>query len=149
VRTVSAAAVPIVLAVALSACSGGTVGGRPTQTLPSGPPTAIATTGTLTPYCAQLATAATHIAAAESELYQGSSGSAVRTLQTELAALQVNAPPALKAALADLSNGFVLAQQLLAHPTQQNEAQLVAAEARLAADSQLISTYAVANCPAH
>jgi hypothetical protein len=143
------ALVAALLVAALAACGGGTVTGRPTQSRPSGPPSAIATTGSLSALCAQLATAAARINAAETELYGGTSGNAVQTLQNELSALQVGAPAELQAALADLSSGFALAQQLLAHPTQQNKSQLAAAEARLATDSQLISNYAVAHCPAH
>jgi hypothetical protein len=132
----------------LTACTGAsTTNGRPPTT--SHPPTALATdTAHLSAYCAGLAAAAAKITAAEIAMYSGTTNAGAAPLIGELEALQANAPAEIKAALEDLITGFTTAQDLLAHPTQQNKAQIEALAPKLAADGQEISAYIVSQCPA-
>jgi hypothetical protein len=131
----------------LTACTGtSTTNGRPAT---SHAPTALATdTAHLTAYCAGLAAAAAKITAAEVAMYGGTANAGAAPLIAELKALQANAPADIKAALTDLITGFTTAQDLLAHPTQQNKAQIEALAPKLAADGQKISAYIVSQCPA-
>jgi hypothetical protein len=142
-------------AAMLAACTGG--GSHPPSTGTSGaapllsstgPPTALATgTAGLSANCAKLATTAAKISEAELALYTGGSSTAVSTLTTELKSLQSVAPAQLRPAIDDLINGFAIAADVLAHPTNENKAQLAALSARLSTDGKQVSDYVVAQCP--
>ena len=137
-----------VAVVALLAGLASCTSSSPTKPTGTVSPTALATdTAHLGAYCASLAAAAQKINAAEVALYRGATGS-VAPLVAELRSLQAGAPAQIQSALSDMINGFVAAQDVLAHPTKQNEAKLAAEAPRLAADAQQLSTYLVSRCPA-
>ena len=152
-RAILAAGLTVWLAaLALAGC---TSSARPKPTGPpssTASPTALATGGAQqSAYCASLAAAAQKINSAEVALYSGTHGATnatVASLVAELRSLQAGAPEDIQSALADMVNGFVTAQDLLAHPTAQNEAQLAAVAPKLAGDAQRISTYLISRCPA-
>lgn len=100
--------------------------------------------------CRRYAETAQRIADAQAELYSGrataSGQSTVERLAGELEALETGAPAEVANALADLADGFRLAQQLLSSPSTRGSAQLKALTSRLAEDGTTISTWIQGRC---
>jgi hypothetical protein len=137
--------VAVVAVGLLAACTSGSGGRHPSSPSSSQVrlPTALATN---TPHCRALAAAADRVARAEAQLYTSAGKGSLDALRSELHSLQAGAPANVQAALAQLATGFTSAQQLLAHPTARNKAQLSALESKLAADAELVSSYVVGKC---
>jgi hypothetical protein len=148
----------VVAAVAFAGLAACTTGGgnSPSKTASSAagagrPATTTAHAGgaaALSGYCAKLVEAADKVSVAEGALYGGGGGgqAAIDTLVGELKALQNGAPPDVGSALSDMITAFQTAEDVLRHPTQQNEAQIAALGTKLSADGQKISGYLTSKC---
>jgi len=130
----------VVLAVALSACSGDDDTADP-DPKPSGPVTGIALE------CAQFADTAEKITDAQTALYSDTGGTgAIDTLSAELTALQADAPPAIQTALTGMLAAFRDAEEILENPTPENKARLADLSPQLSADGQKITSYITSQC---
>lgn len=131
----------VVLAAGLAACSDDSDKGSGATESPSAPLTE------LTVECAKFADTAKKITDAQTALYSGKGASeAIDTLVAELDALKEDAPEKVKTALSDMSDAFRSAEEILAKPTQENQAALAELAPKLAADGQTISAYILDEC---
>jgi hypothetical protein len=128
-----------------STSSSGAVG--PT---PSGTPDILGANPTahLSAFCTQLVAAGQRLVAAESALYSTGSGSstAITKVVGELKTLGTGAPSDIKAALGDMVGAFQDAENVLTHPTSQNQSQLASLGVKLADDGKQISNYVATKC---
>ena len=131
-----------------SGASTGAVGG--TGATPSGTPDVLGAnlTARLSPFCTKLVAAGQRLVSAQSTLYSGGSGSssAITTVVGELKALEKGAPSDIRSALTDMIGAFQDTENVLHHPTSQNQSQLASLGVKLANDGQKISTYVATKC---
>lgn len=129
----------VVLAAALSACSGDDTADPDPK--PSDPVTEI------TLECAEFADTAEKITDAQTALYSGAGGTgAIDTLSAELTALQADAPPEIRTALTGMLAAFRDAEEILENPTPENKARLADLSPKLSADGQRITAYITSQC---
>ena len=130
----------VVLAAALSACSGDDDTADP-DPKPSDPVSEI------TLECAAFADTAEKITDAQAALYSDTGGAAaIDTLSAELTALKADAPEDIQTALTDLLAAFRDAKEILENPTPENKAKLVDLSPELSADGQKITAYITSQC---
>lgn len=115
---------------------------------PTGKPTDDPSVSEITVDCPKFEKLAREIADAQAALYDpaGDPEQAIADLQAGLEELKEGAPEDIQQALTDLGSGFQDAAELLADPTQTNQARLVALAAELAADGQRVTTYVTEQC---
>jgi hypothetical protein len=97
--------------------------------------------------CAKYPDTAKKITDAQTELYQRSGGSAaVDSLLNEFDGLRKGAPADVRAALTELGAAFRKAEQVMAHPTADNAAELRDLGPKLSEDSRKVNAYVVSRC---